>query len=430
MTISVGKLGDLYESVGPEKFEGHLNDLLGMSTDKHGRPCVDLDKQVIKPGSLSFQDLAQRMLGYTTYDKMINQPYGMRGGRAKLFAEVGEDAFGGVMTAGHFNQINGLLGTVGGLAIAALLEGYQVAETIGDDLVTLLPNQKTQEHKRIRYSPPTNKAGDLEDSEQIPMGNLAQEWILDSKMSKQGQGLAITRETFHFDQTGTVISAMTDIGYQLKENKEEKILKPVFGIENTYNYNGTGTDTYLTAGAYINKLTNELTFNETCIDAAEQLLTNMTNPQTGRPINLSGVRNLVTTNYKRMTAARLARVTGYELGARDATGVAATAPYYDNLKPAWSVRARNLMKQSFPAKGRSGAWVALTDAQAKERWVYGDTKKAFAYREAWPLTTYKFGITDDPSLARQEVYLAIFATEFGSVTTTEPRAVVLCIKDS
>jgi hypothetical protein len=317
MAISVGKLGDLYEAVGPAKFEGHLKDLLGLTVDARGVPMVNLKEQKLNPRSLSFQDLAQRFLGYNLYNKMATQPFGMRGGRAKLFAEVGEDAFGGVMTAGHFNQINGLLGTVGGLLDAALLEGYQVEETIGDELVTLKTNQRTQESKQIRYSPPTNAPGDLEDSEQIPMGNLAQQWILNNKMSKQGQGLAVSRETFHFDQTDSAIEGATAIGYQLKEVKEEKILKPVFGIENTYSYNDTASDTYATAGSYVNKITNELTVNESCIDAAEYLLTNMKDPATQKRINLRRTRNLITTNYKRSQAAKLARATQYELGARD-----------------------------------------------------------------------------------------------------------------
>src|SRR5262245_66641760 len=44
--------------------------------------------------------------------------------------------------------------------------------------------------------------------------------------------------------------------------------------------------------------------------------------------------------------------------------------------------------------------LGLTLAQAQERWIWGSTKRAFQYRSAKDITTYRYSISDSSRLAR------------------------------
>jgi hypothetical protein len=74
-------------------------------------------------------------------------------------------------------------------------------------------------------------------------------------------------------------------------------------------------------------------------------------------------------------------------------------------------------------------YLALTATQAGNRWIWGNTKKAFQYRSAKDITTYRFTIADTPTLARRDVLMELDCSEMGSVTTLEPRFVILNHKD-
>lgn len=424
MGIDPGKLADLYKQVGPHEYSRILyKDLLGISTDDRGQLCIK--DQKLTPGTIGIKELGEAFLGGPEFRRITQRPNGMRGGLAVM--EVGED--GGAMVPSQFSNINAWLGTVGGLIDARVLAAYTNQAFIGTELVSLETDARTQEQKRVRYSPPTNDPDeDLLPGQEIPAGNITEEWVKDNKMVKNGQRIVITRETAHFDQTQTVLTSADGVGYQLGERRELRILRPILGIENTYEYKGTASNTYLAAGSYVNEITNEFASPfESAIDLAEQQLLAQTNPATGKPIDVSGERFLITTPFYGLAAQRVARATQYEIGARSASGeVMVTSPTITGLKPRVSQRAFNLMTATSTKYG----WTALTSTQANKRWIYGDTKKAFLLREAFPLTTDRFTMTDTADLRRRGVMLEVIADEMSSVTCLEPRYVIRNKKDA
>jgi hypothetical protein len=107
--------------------------------------------------------------------------------------------------------------------------------------------------------------------------------------------------------------------------------------------------------------------------------------------------------------------------------VAANKQWPGNIKPFRMIRATRLMQAATTANPPG---LGLTLAQAQERWIWGSTRKAFQYRSAKDITTMRYTMTDSPSLARKDVLMEVDVSEMGSVTTVEPRYVVLSTKDS
>src|SRR5207244_308706 len=121
------------------------------------------------------------------------------------------------------------------------------------------------------------------------------EWIDVHPLEKHGQGLAIATETMLFDgNQGAAVEAIGKIAYQIGWAKEDRILKPVYGIENTYRYGAadsggvstafnTYTPTAVAGANYVNQTTVELS-DENSLDTIEQLFLAMKHPRTGYPI--------------------------------------------------------------------------------------------------------------------------------------------------
>jgi len=429
--ISVGGLLSLYESLGDVfQYLDALDSLLGVKTAPSGRMYRDRPK--INPTDYSFTDLCEAFCGRKYLQTLKQTPYGVRGGRAvtnPTIEQARENIGGGSLGPSQFLNINAFSGTVGGLLGASYMDGYNSANFIGDRITSLKTNIRGQNQKRVRYSPATNKPTVLKPGQEIPRSNIEEDWIRDTTMVRRGESVALTREAVHFDWTDGLVESAKDNGYQFREDREERQLKAVFGVVNNYERKGAAGNTYLdaaAAGAFINKITNALT-DENALDNAFQILANMTDPITGKKIDVTATELfLITTPYKRATASRLARSTQHRFG----DGASNTDANYVAKDPVleftheWTTRAVDLMTAATPVG------LGLTQAQAQERWVYGNTKKAFQTIEAWPFITQTFTVGEDASLMRYGIFVEVIGEEYSEVTVLEPRFALLNIKDS
>jgi hypothetical protein len=429
--ITVGGLLSLYESLGDvHQYLDALDTLLGVRTAPSGREYRDRPK--INPTDYSFTDLCEAFCGRRYLQTLKQAPYGLRGGRAvtnPTAEQARENIGGGSLGPSQFMNINAFSGTVGGLLGASYMDGYNSANFIGDRITSLKTNIRGQNQKRVRYSPATNKPTVLKPGQEIPRSNIEEDWIRDTAMVRRGESVALTREAVHFDWTDGLVESAKDNGYQFREDREERQLKAVFGVVNFHERKGVASNTYLAAadaGAFVNKITNALV-DEISLDNAFQTLANMTDPITGKKIDVTGDQLfLISTAYKRGTASRLARSTQHRFG----DGAAATDAVYVPKDPIleftheWTTRAVDLMTPAAPGG------LGLTQAQAQERWVYGNTRKAFQTIEAWPFITQTFTIGEDASLMRYGIFVEVIGEEYSEVTVIEPRYALLCIKDA
>jgi hypothetical protein len=427
MPITAGRLVDLYRS-DPHGYEEELQSLLGVTTDEDGYRCIK--DPILKPRSLSIKDLGEAFLGRAGMRRLYERgPGGLRGGRAAFAAE---EVGGGALGPSEYQGINAWLGTVDGLLGAELLDRYNLATQVARELVTWKMNVRVQENKLTRYGFPTAPTEDLQPGQEFPAGDLSADWVRANRMRKQGEVLSVAWEAMHFDQTDSLMDAVggdNGLAVRFAVVIDERIQRSLWGIDNTYNRLGTVSNTYLAAGAYTNLLANHpLTNTTTPIDEAEQALLRQTDPNTGLEIAPpDDERFLIVTPYKFLTASRLASPFGEELGALSDPARMQTQQFYTGIRPFRMIRATRLMMA--PIAGTPPG-LGLTLAQAQERWIWGSTKRALQYRSAKDITTYRYSMTDSPSLARRDVLMEIDVSEMGSVTCVEPRNLVLSTKDS
>jgi hypothetical protein len=422
MRITPGRLLQRFRQ-DPATYEDELRTLLGFSVNERGYRCIK--DPILRPRNVSILDVGEAFVGRDGLRHIYEHPYGLRGGHALTqppadwaFEEVG----GGALGPSQFAGLNGWLATVDGLLGAELLEQYVPAVQVARELVDWRLDVRVQENKLIRYTAPTEPTEDLLPSQEFPAGDLGSDWVRANRMRKQGMALDIAWEAAHFDQTDSLLDAAEGIADRLALIVNRRVEMAVWGCENTHNRQGTITNTYRTSGSYINMIANEFTGTTAALDVAEQQLKQQKDPVTGLPIGVpAGPRDLIVTPAKALSAFYTANPVGtLSLGSFTDPEQRQVNNFYTAIRvPEASQFAVDLMVK----------YLALTATQAGNRWIWGNTKKAFQYRSAKDITTYRFTIADTPTLARRDVLMELDCSEMGSVTTLEPRFVILNHKD-
>jgi hypothetical protein len=158
-----------------------------------------------------------------------------------------------------------------------------------------------------------------------------------------------------------------------------------------------------------------LTGNElldwTDVDAAEQLFSDILDPNTGEPVLAEANTVLVMPAY-RHAAHRVfnAPEIAYAVSGAETTTTAA------NPLGGYRVEVSRLAYRRIIASGQSAA-------DAQKWWFMGDFKKAFAYMENWPIT-----VTQSPQNSEaefnQDIVVRFKASERGAAAVINPRYVV------
>jgi hypothetical protein len=405
----------------PDNYEQELEGLLGVITDENGYRCIR--DPVIRPRRVSILDCAEAFIGREGLRAISGRPYGMRGGRARLVPEAdwrAEDAGGGAIGPSHFGAMSAWLATTAGLFGAELLDQYNVIINPARQLVDWKMDVRVQEPMIARYGMPSAPAEDLQPSQEFPSGDLGSDWIRAARMRKQGEALPIAWEAAHFDWTDTILGAAEQLAQRLAITVDERIERGLWGVENTYNRQGTVGNTYRSSGTFINIVPGNQLVNTLNLDKAEQALLSQKDPITGLEIEpVSPQRILITNPAYRMTAERLANPLGVSSGALSSPEQIHVSGFYMTFQVYTSKRAVRILTSAWPG------YTPLTVPVATDRWLWGDPKMAFQYRSAKDVTTHRFDITDSPSLARRDVLMELDASEMGSLTIREPRAMTL-----
>jgi hypothetical protein len=218
---------------------------------------------------------------------------------------------------------------------------------------------------------------------------------------KRGLGVQITEETLKVTApvglTASVVGQANRIGRFLGYKGEIERIDVVSGYVNPYARDGVATDTYLTAGAYVNKQTSAALSDYTDIDSAEQLLSEILDPDTGLPmLDLMGTRDLIVMPAQVMTA--LAIVGATEIRKGDITTGTGLQTVSGNplSRLAINVVSSKIFYQRVLATLESEV------AKAKAGWFYGSLD-AFAWKEFWPLSVAQQGPNSDAAFTHDVV---------------------------
>ena len=354
----------------------------------------------ITAGDFSLRRMAEAFMGHNWTSVLEN-----RLGRVQESTEA--------VSASLFTAITGQL------LVNEIKEKFKLASFIGDSLATTIPvtngNLGTQ---KVPYLSDVRDIGErLEEGEPYPQTQFAGQYITYPGVEKHGRICAVTMEAIYSDLTTQILDSARSVGTYLALTKEYKILQVILGVTNNHSWNGTSYNTYLTTGAWINKLTSFSLTDWTSINSLEQLFVNMVDPVTGYPILVEPKQMLVMPALKYQARSVI-----------NATEVRRNNPGYATSGAPIQNVSDNPLDRDYQIMTSPHALKALTDSgvsasNANTRVYLGDFQKAFVWREAKPLTVVEAPPLN-PLEFNQDIALAVKASWMGVAGVRDPRYVV------
>lgn len=267
----------------------------------------------------------------------------------------------------------------------------------------------------------------------FPRWGLGENWKTYPDTVKRGGIVELTKEAISEDRTGTLLKQAGTVANEVAMEKNERILKVVLGIDdNLYFPQGAAAATYTASAPRKNLLTGNELVDWTKVDAALLLWAQMAHPVTGRPVSPPpGERDILVMPSKIATAQYILGATGLSVGDADsgsATGIT------HGVNPIAGLLSRNGLSQTVKASelayylltlaaASGGGGVSASDAA--KYWFLGSFKRAFVYRENYPLTISTQG-AGTPDEFDRDVLFSIKAAERGVMAVQEPRFVIKC----
>ena len=233
--------------------------------------------------------------------------------------------------------------------------------------------------------------------------------------AKRGLRVLLTREAIHFDQTGDVVDQARKVGEALGRARENAVIDVLIGQVNNYSRNGTASNTYLTAGAYVNNQSSNPLNDWRDIQAALDLFTDILDPTTSEPLQ-HDPQDLIVSPQRVPYALQVLNATevrnqeNASAGTRDVT-MLVTNPISGR---GFRLHSSNRFYQ------RILAGPEPTAATAQAGWFLGSIAKAFAWYEGWPLTVVQKGPESQANFDA-DVEMQFKASYYGVATVREPR---------
>lgn len=313
----------------------------------------------------------------------------------------------------------------GELIASKMIEGYETDEGyIGDQLVTVMPNQRIRNQ---RLAGMTYLAGPEEVAEghPYPESGFEEKYVTTSE-SKKGRILSINEELLLLDQTGEINRRAMMLGSATRQERERTIVRGVQDADSStnpvYRPSGSGTTLYNTDGSLYNYIgsgnTTSSSFNaavaladwtdvDTVLTYRAKEVKDDRVDGTPRPIpGLNTPQNiLLVPQAKRSTAWYIANATGQE----KRTNSAADITMFGN-----------------PVQGFIGAILSspFVDEVNADNWYYGNFKKQFIWTEIFPLTISTQGRDSESSFER-DVALRVKVRYYGGLSAIDTKYVTM-----
>lgn len=300
----------------------------------------------------------------------------------------------------------------GQLVVTRILEGFNNGDYTFSRLIPAQPSPFLGGEKIPGMAQLGDTAAVVAEGDPYGNSTFGEEYIETPATTKRGRIVAVTKEAVFADRTRLILDRARGVGEFLGLNKEKRLCDVAIGATNNYKRNGVSADTYQAATPWINEHSNVLT-DWGNVEAAEILMGEVTDPNTGEPISLSGT-SMVVTRAKYRTAQRIVTATQV----RHSGGGVETI----GGNPIQSVGYQVHMSDQMYMRLQSEKLVSA--ANAKLQWLYGNFSKAFAYMENWPITTVQ--APPDATLNFTNDIVAQYkASERGVAAVLEPRYIQL-----
>jgi hypothetical protein len=353
-----------------------------------------LEKRELRPQDFSVRQLFEQ---FVPDGRELVESWNPRQGGGVTLQEAGD----AVQTAAFAN-------ISGQIVYSAILEKYMAEELVFSKLI---PNQPTQFNgeKIAGIGQMGDGAEIVGEAQPYPTVGVTEDWIETPQTTKRGMIVPITKEAIFFDRTGVLLDRCREVGEWLGVNKEKRAIDCVVDENVTthrYKWRGTSYATYQTTTPWDNVTASNALVDWTDIDAAEQTMAALIDPNTGEPIMVVP-KHLIVNRELLYTARRIVEATTLKVAT-----------------PGWATTGNpSEAEWKNPVTGYSVLTsVLLASRMATDTsWFIGDVTKAFRYMENWPLAVVSAPANSDDDFKR-DIVQQFKASERGQYATVEPRA--------
>lgn len=305
----------------------------------------------------------------------------------------------------------------GQLLIDRARDKYNAAAFIGDDIFSTEPitNGNLGPHIEPWLSDVIDDPAPINQGMPYPATTFSPNYITFPAPQKYGRICRVTMEMIAGDKTKQAIDSAESVGRRTRIWVEYQQLKVFLGLVNNHSWNGTTYNTYLSSGAWNNRLTGFTLDNWRSFNTIEQLFAQMVDPTTGIPIDIEGA-DLFVMPGARMNARRLLNATAVRTG--DITTGAG-----DQTESGNPVDTSYRLLSSRHARKVAIDSGTYTAAQADTIVIAGDFKRAFVWREVYP-PKFVQAPPMNPYEFEQDIILAVKSSVYGVGAVRDPRFVV------
>lgn len=422
----------LYESLGPAGFAKEVRYLLGAS-DRNGRRYRDTkgvqkrqkprdskgaEMGALDPQSFSLRDLAEVMLG-ENYEAKMRSPRWATACSLQEEAALLEDNGAGAVAASQFADINAFTAVVSGLLEISVMDGWENPDFIMDQIMPDVPTRMFDGRKVIG----TTRLGDVAEprypGNPTKRAGFSERWITQPRTVENALACEVTQEAVYLDLTGEVLEQANAVGDWIRWRKEMRCIDCFIGVTNTYSYNGTSYNTYLSNSTWNNALTgNELLFWEQ-VQTVELAFRDMTDPATGLRVKI--VPDSMYVNQEKLyTAQAILGATELEYrGIPGSTSANQDIRRFGNVLRNYKLFTSPLVYQRMT----DASGLNLSTTNAGKYWYVWDSKKPpFKYASNWPLRVQQ-AAPNQVDLIDRGIVLYVKADERGVPMVYEPRRI-------
>ena len=302
-----------------------------------------------------------------------------------------------------------------------VMEGSQDPAFLGDQLITTRPTDAYDGERLPGMTRLGNASEEVGIGQPFPETTFTEDYIDLPATVKKGNIVSLAKEHIMADRTALLLDRAREVGYWLGYDKELRIMNCVTGSDGaTYKRRErTAASVYGdNSGSHDwdNLAASNALYDWTDIEAAELLFDAMTDPNTGEPILLMPNVILVPTALKH-TARRIVSATQIEHVSGLFDNDAATGNEDNRLRTqsANTLDAYTILSSQLVKKVTTSA----------STWYIGDPKRAFQYRENWPVTVAQQGAGSESEFTK-DIVMRFKASERGVCVPIEPRFMVKC----
>lgn len=320
------------------------------------------------------------------------------------------------MESGGFVSTAAFSNIIGMVTNNTVLNALEDENFISDQLMTTEPADTQQPEQINGIARLGDSAEDVGEGQEYPRVGLSEEYVEVPRKVKDGFIVELSEEAIWEDKTGVLLQRANEGTHYMGVTMEKEKLDVALGLTTTYKRNGGGAQaTYAnshTQGDFDNLVASNALADYTDIEAALLVLADITDPNTGDPVFISAPDIVVPLDLD-MTAKNIINST--EIRITNGSSQTLTANPVSGM-----------------VAGRGGLSAPLSNAYVKQRtasgstWFLGDFKKAFAYREVWPVQAFSIGGQQHQPGFGRDIVASVKVRRKGVPYVKEPRYVVKC----